>query len=258
MKKLIVLTLLCLSGSALMAQTQNQDINMSNYKILFPAGGVGGRPNEISSRKLSNTQGEWKFQAPYSSIYINAGINENNPRNIYFNVGSKNRVYISKHGMHFNVGGVGGSTNLIKSYKRDENHGDWLFDAPFSDIILNAGKSQSNTRAVYFKIGNEKQVKIDKNGLTAKEIKVTLSGWSDFVFEEDYELRELNEVESYISEKGHLPDIPSAAEVEADGISLGEMDAKLLQKIEELTLYLIEQNKTIKELQEEVQELKSK
>ncbi|MDT3406988.1 UNVERIFIED_CONTAM: hypothetical protein QE387_001305 [Pseudacidovorax intermedius] len=65
----------------------------------------------------------------------------------------------------------------------------------------------------------------------------------------DYKLRTLDEVERHIAEKGHLPNIPSATEVEKNGINLGEMDAKLLEKIEELTLYSIEQNKQIKQLQ---------
>jgi len=90
--------------------------------------------------------------------------------------------------------------------------------------------------------------KLAVNGkIRAKEIKVE-TGWSDFVFEEDYRLPTLEEVETYIKERGHLQDIPSAAEVEENGIFLGEMDAKLLQKIEELTLYTIQQEKEIERL----------
>ncbi|SFW76227.1 hypothetical protein SAMN02927921_04094 [Sinomicrobium oceani] len=82
------------------------------------------------------------------------------------------------------------------------------------------------------------------NGVVhSKEVKVDLAGWSDFVFAEDYELPTLEEVELHIKEKGHLKDIPSAKEVEENGIFLGEMDAKLLQKIEELTLYVLELKK---------------
>ena len=82
----------------------------------------------------------------------------------------------------------------------------------------------------------------------AKEINVETE-WSDFVFENDYKLPTLQEVENHIKEKGHLQDIPSAKEVAENGIYLGEMDSKLLQKIEELTLYAIAQDKKIKELQ---------
>ena len=93
--------------------------------------------------------------------------------------------------------------------------------------------------------------KLEVDGtIRANEIIVDTGG-ADFVFEDDYALMSLEEVERYIEEHGHLPEIPSAAEVEADGLFLGEMQMKLLQKIEELTLYLIEQHQTLADLQEE-------
>jgi len=91
----------------------------------------------------------------------------------------------------------------------------------------------------------------------AREIKVEASGWSDFVFDSDYELRTLEEVEQHIKENGHLPEIPSEAEVTENGINLGEMNAKLLQKIEELTLYMIDMNKQMKAQATEIENLKS-
>jgi len=89
-----------------------------------------------------------------------------------------------------------------------------------------------------------KGYKLAVNGkIRAQEIKVEASNWPDYVFAKDFKLPSLKETEQHIKEKGHLPDIPSAAEVEAGGIDLGEMNAKLLKKIEELTLHLIEQQK---------------
>jgi len=88
--------------------------------------------------------------------------------------------------------------------------------------------------------------KLAVNGVIhTKEVKVDLNGWSDFVFYENYKLPTLKEVENYIKEKGHLKDIPSAQDVEEDGVLLGDMNSKLLQKIEELTLYAIDQEKKI-------------
>ena len=98
-----------------------------------------------------------------------------------------------------------------------------------------------------------------KSGIKAEKVKVELSsanGWADYVFKKDYKLRTLEEVEKHIEEKGHLPNVPSAEEVVKQGINLGEMDAKLLEKIEELTLYSIEQNKQIKAQSEEIKGLK--
>lgn len=98
--------------------------------------------------------------------------------------------------------------------------------------------------------------KLAVNGkIHTKEVRVDLTGWSDFVFEENYELPTLAEVENHIKEKGHLADIPSEKEVKANGIQLGEMNAKLLQKIEELTLYTIEQEKKIEILEAENKKL---
>ncbi|MCG8700751.1 MAG: hypothetical protein MI922_22045 [Bacteroidales bacterium] len=92
----------------------------------------------------------------------------------------------------------------------------------------------------------------------AREIKVHLDAWSDFVFNSDYDLMNLEEVESFISKNNRLPDIPSESDVIESGVNLGEMDAKLLQKIEELTLYMIDMNKEVKSLRQENESLKAK
>jgi hypothetical protein len=94
--------------------------------------------------------------------------------------------------------------------------------------------------------------------LEVEEIKVTLNPTADFVFEEDYDLREIDEVESFIKENKHLPDFPSGKEIEENGVNLGEMDAKLLQKIEELNLYVIDINKEVANLKKENNILKEK
>jgi hypothetical protein len=83
----------------------------------------------------------------------------------------------------------------------------------------------------------------------AREVKVDLDGWPDYVFKKEYELPTLKEVEAHINDKGYLINMPSEAEVLKNGINLGEMNAKLLQKIEELTLYMIDVNKKVEELQ---------
>ncbi len=89
-----------------------------------------------------------------------------------------------------------------------------------------------------------------------EEVQVKMSeNWADFVFEPDYNLRTLEETEQFIAKNGHLPDIPSAKQVEKEGISLGEMDAKLLQKIEELTLYMIEMKKENEEKDKKIEDL---
>ncbi|CAI9684438.1 hypothetical protein HZQ11_18400 [Elizabethkingia anophelis] len=94
--------------------------------------------------------------------------------------------------------------------------------------------------------------------LEAKEIKVTTTPTADFVFEDSYQLPNLESVEKHIKEKKHLPEIASASEMQKDGVNIGDFQIKLLQKIEELTLYSIEQNKLIKEQQERLKKLEEK
>ena len=98
-----------------------------------------------------------------------------------------------------------------------------------------------------------KLMELDKDGLLyARKMKVNLDNWPDYVFETNYPLLSLKEIESYINSNGHLPNVPSAEEVEKNGVDLGEANKILLQKVEELTLHLIEQNKRIEALENEL------
>ncbi|HVI48621.1 MAG TPA: hypothetical protein VM802_27380 [Chitinophaga sp.] len=91
----------------------------------------------------------------------------------------------------------------------------------------------------------------------ARRVRVTqVLPWADFVFNNDYKLLPLKEVKDFIEQHKHLPDIPSAKEVAEDGIDVGEMNKKLLQKIEELTLYIIQQDKKLDDVKKELEQLK--
>lgn len=79
--------------------------------------------------------------------------------------------------------------------------------------------------------------------------------WPDYVFKDDYKLMSLDDTEDFINENNHLPGIPSATEVAENGIEIGEMQATILKKVEELTLHLIESNKQIEQLKEENKKL---
>lgn len=101
--------------------------------------------------------------------------------------------------------------------------------------------------------------KVHGSGLETIEAKVQASvAAPDYVFKSDYNLRSLEEVESFIQEHSHLPEIPSAAEFEAEGIKLGKMSFDLLKKVEELTLYMIELKKENEELKKRVNSLEKK
>ncbi|WP_299433199.1 hypothetical protein [uncultured Aquimarina sp.] len=95
--------------------------------------------------------------------------------------------------------------------------------------------------------------KLEVNGLVrSKEVLCEATSWPDYVFEEEYDLKPLSVVENYIKENGHLSNIPSAREVAKEGVKLTAMNVKLLEKIEELTLYVIQMNKELETLKKEI------
>jgi len=94
---------------------------------------------------------------------------------------------------------------------------------------------------------NKPGEKLSVNGkIRAHEIKVETTNWPDYVFKPEYQLTSLSETEQFIKKNGHLPEIPKASEIEANGLSLGEMNKLMMKKIEELTLHLIEEDKEMK------------
>ena len=96
-------------------------------------------------------------------------------------------------------------------------------------------------------------------GLLSTKVSIKeIEEWPDYVFSEEHELMSLDELEQYIENNSHLPSVPSKAEVLENGIDVAEMNAVLLEKIEELTLYVIELKKQIEQQQNEINELKAK
>lgn len=119
------------------------------------------------------------------------------------------------------------------------------------DIEMTIGTTSFNNISVggMATIGNGFSCSVNGE-VKAKEIKVTLTEWPDYVFEEGYGRLTLQEIEKFIKENGHLPDVPSAKDVQENGVSLGEMNAILLQKIEELILHIIDLQNQIDELKQ--------
>ena len=147
--------------------------------------------------------------------------------------------------------------SLRISYTGNDNNGSCYINYS-GDLRYRNGSMTDDVPVVLFSKDNNVGIgtldpqgyKLAVNGtIRAKEIKVD-SDWADFVFKKDYKLPTLGEVKKHITEKGTLPGIPSESDVKANGVSLGEVNALLLQKVEELTLYVIK-------LQEEVNELKT-
>ena len=121
----------------------------------------------------------------------------------------------------------------IRSKTKPEHSGDLILNDAGGNVAIGTGDTKG------FKLG------VNGN-IAALEVKVaSYNAWPDYVFKNNYNLPTLKEVEKHINNKGHLKNIPSASQVKATGFFLGEMDSKLLQKIEELTLYTIQQQKDI-------------
>ncbi len=130
---------------------------------------------------------------------------------------------------------------------------------------MNNGSGGTTKRELFRIQSNGSIVVPDGNAIidgkvVSEEVKVKIVDGPDYVFEKDYDLRSLEETETYIKNNKHLPEIPSAKEMEANGVQLGEMNMLLLKKIEELTLYVIEQNKKLlkqDELEKQIVQLNS-
>jgi hypothetical protein len=136
---------------------------------------------------------------------------------------------------------------------------DALGDIKFATKADNVAGTTTKIQLIIDKNGNigmgteTPDAKLAVNGLIhTKEVKVDLLGWPDYVFKKDFQLPSLKQVEDQIIKEGHLKDIPSAKEVETDGVKLGEMNKLLLQKVEELTLYIIEMNKELQQVKSQL------
>jgi len=137
---------------------------------------------------------------------------------------------------------LGGSQNLIFSMPDNNNDGKSFIG--FAD----------DANGIWLKIFNNKIMRANGT-IIASKVMVKTDVWSDYVFNPEYKLKSLSEIDSYIKENRHLPDVPTANEVIEHGIDVAQMNAILLKKVEELTLLMINQNKTIGLLENKINEM---
>jgi hypothetical protein len=169
----------------------------------------------------------WPFTGAFNPAFNNTSV-------FYYN-------QPDAQGNNFNTylrGGMFGS----RVYLNDNNGGDII-------ACTNGGNVGIGT--------NNPTDKLSVNGsIRAKAIYVN-TGWADYVFDKNFTLKSLEEVECFIEKNKHLPDIPAASEIEGEnGLNVGEVNKLMMQKIEELTLYMIQANKEIKSLKSEINNLK--
>jgi len=284
MKKILFASIFALSTLSVKAQTGTfDDIFFTNLY----AKGTLGLPGEQPNYHISNiqtpagwvldtswwggiqfkTQNAVKLKSRYGTVYIsetgNTGINNENPtRTLTVNgdIGTIGKVGIGTVGetqARLDVVNDNNQKTLINFQDKSAisfipNNGNSWFHISHGlndDLAISHGNSVDFGRLVTIKNNGNMAV----NGkFEAKEIKVTLTPTADFVFEENYGLPKLKDVEKFIKENKHLPEVASAKVMEKEGVNVGEFQIKLLQKIEELTLYVIEQQKKIEILEKQI------
>ncbi|MFM9911086.1 MAG: hypothetical protein ACKVOW_17225 [Chitinophagaceae bacterium] len=209
-----------------------------------------------------------------------AGIGTFSPTNMRIFSGGLSRIFISEATGNVGIGVADdnplfqldiGNRIRIRSGTGGSSAGLWLNNPTNTNTIAFMGIADAVTTGFYGNVsgwglvmntntGNvgigtlNPTYKLSVNGdIRTKEV-VVETGWADYVFDESYKLRSLDEVEKYIGQNKHLPNIPSAKEVEEKGLRVGNIQKRMMEKIEELTLYIIEANKKIDRLEQMIKE----
>jgi len=265
MRQLFLMTAICISffeakSQTLQEVTNNGSGTTNNISINSGAEGVSliGY-SYLSFRNVGNTSRAGYIQHDGSNLVVNADIgNIRLVNNV--GIGTLNPLYkldVSGEGRIASTIITSSNSPFLNStilFSQSGFHNMFGVDGTWTtkyfgmktdgDFVIIGGNVGIGTT-------DPKGYKLAINGkICAHEIKIETANWPDYVFAKDYSLLSLLETEKHIKEKGHLPGIPSAAEVKANGIDLGEMNAKLLQKIEELTLHLIRIEKDNKEMKQ--------
>jgi hypothetical protein len=216
------------------------------------------------------------------------GIITNNP-NANFHVGSRNsqNIPVAILGNSIFDDGINNSTKIRGNnglYLNDNNNAFVKIASNGGDVIIsnNSINSNNTSKVIIAQAGDIELVngggnvkmphlnsklsigtsntthQLNVNGTIRSTEVIVESGWADYVFGDDYQLSPLHVVEKFIECNGHLPNVPTAAEIKENGLKLSEMQTKMMEKIEELTLYIIDQEKRIDKLSKEINQLKNK
>lgn len=210
-----------------------------NIIFMTQSSGIDNHPERMRIDKTGNvgigiSGSAYKLDVK-SDDYLNLRISANRPliklSSPQYNNGNGAEIWQNiDGGLYFNVNG-----NKTVLYSNAEG---------------NIGIGTYNTYNYKLAVGGD---------MIAESVKVKPKGeWPDYVFKPEHQILSLPQLEKYIHENNHLPDIPSESEVKKEGLDLGNMDAKLLQKVEELTLYMLDVNKKLETLMIENEALKLK
>ena len=239
--------------------------NDSNLNYQFQISTTFEHDDRIFFRKLAHLKTDTEYNNSWQE-FATRGVNTfngvqtiNGDQYVNGNIHVNKYLFIPSH-RELIFGNTSDRDHSLRiSYNGNDNNGSCYINYS-GDLRYRNGSMTDDVPVVLFSKDNNVGIgtldpqgyKLAVNGtIRAKEIKVD-SDWADFVFKKDYKLPTLGEVKKHIAEKGTLPGIPSESDVKANGVSLGEVNALLLQKIEELTLYVIKQQEEINELKEQL------
>ncbi|QXP60920.1 tail fiber protein [Olleya sp. HaHaR_3_96] len=234
---------------------------------IIDAGSIGSYDGIGLTGTVTDYNGNWGYNYPTLSeftAYVKFSpnltygiIQEKSTANIQLRIRkiSNSIVHLTANlsphrGVRVDLKKVIGSPSIVMGNPLvNDSSGELLLDQPSYSSISTTNHS---TGDVGIGTTNPDMKLTVKGNIHAEEVKIDLNVPApDYVFKNDYNLRSIEEVEKFIKENSHLPEIPSAKEFEQNGIMQAEMDMKLLKKIEELTLYTIQQQKEIQTLKEE-------
>lgn len=231
------------NGNRLKLYNNNQNAHIDYYQNLFFRSGSSSNTTYFtltSDGKLGigTTTPTDKFQVSSGTIKLCGGAANGGANlgwgNSYigFNAARNSGTW------YFDTDGAGNGGSII--------YGDISGAINFIPVASSGGTTRTLTDA---QVRVLSALRILSDGrVIAKDFEVTLTGWPDFVFEPGYNLKTLDELEDFINTQKHLPEIPQADQIENNTLKLGEMNKLLLQKVEELTLYVIQLSKENKEL----------
>ncbi len=246
------LNYLTMDGQGIQARYQDENAvnpyedQWDNHLLLNKFGGnVGIGTSDPTHARLEINGSVGATVALFGANMFGVGISANNPEigfNYYYNGGTK--TIKAGYGANFGMSPSNGDIYLgnFSGNQSGFDHGPISGYQYCMLIKQNGNVGIGTTNPTY---------KLSVNGnIRSKEV-VVESGWADYVFADNYKLKSLTEVEQFIKENKHLPNIPSAAEIEKNGLHLGDTQKKMMEKIEELTLYLIELKKEIEALKKD-------
>ena len=244
--------------------------NDSNLNYQFQISTTFEHDDRIFFRKLAHLKTDTEYNNNWQE-FATRGVNTfNGVQTINGDQYVNGNIHVNKYlfipsNRELIFGNTSDRDNILRiSYNGNDNNGSCYINYS-GDLRYRNGSMTDDVPVVLFSKDNNVGIgtldpqgyKLAVNGtIRAKEIKVD-SDWADFVFKKDYKLPTLKEVETHINENGTLPGIPSESEVKANGVNLAETNALLLQKIEELTLYIIQQEKRMESMEAEIKSIRS-